>query len=320
MSFLSRTFQDTKFFDGNGTLIPGRSNAAIGSHLNVYFTLGGELTIPLSDKLEIAGSWNWNHASNRSFYQPNSGINMLNGGLGVRIFPQAKRKKEINSESSLAQYRVQQDSSFNQLKLQTNSSKRNIISKPDTAGQQKVKTGFELLLSGGARQLYYRDNAMFPTGALTLLLYRHVSRQLRIGLALDAFYDGLFAAVNSASDATLNTSRYKRTYLTDDKFENRFRGGVSLQPELMFGRLTAGFQFGIYLYNPIKNLEPYNDAKAGTLNKGIIYPYDIEKEDGWLYTRASLKYSITPHLLLHLGLKTHQQKAEFIEWGIGYRL
>jgi len=189
---------------------------------------------------------------------------MLNGGLGVRIFPQANRKKEINRESSLAQYRVQQDSSFNQLKLQTNSSKRNIISKPDTAGQQKAKTGFEILLSGGARQLYYRDNAMFPTGALTLLLYRHVSRQLRIGLALDAFYDGVFAGVNSATNALQNTSKFKRTYLTGNMLINRFRGGLSLQPELMFGKLTAGFHFGIYLFNPIKNLEPYNDAKTGS--------------------------------------------------------
>jgi len=180
--------------------------------------------------------------------------------------------------------------------------------------------GAELILSGGARQLYYRDNKMFPTGAATLLLYRPVSRQLRLGLGVDAFYDGVFAGVNSAADASKNTSRFKRTYLTEDLLVNRFRGGVSLQPELMFGRLTAGFHFGVYLFNPLKNLEPYNDAKTGTLNKGIFYPYNIEKEDGWLYTRASLKYSLTPNLFLHLGLKTHLQKAEFMEWGIGLRL
>lgn len=290
VSYLTKTFQDAQYFDTNGTLILGRSNAAIGSHLNVYFALGGELTVPLSDKLEIAGTLNWNHASNGSFYQPNSGINMLNAGMGVRIYPFANQKHvSIKLENQLQ------------------------VNNP-------TKIGFEILLSGGARQLYYRDDAMFPTGALSLLLYRTISKQLRLGLGADAFYDGVFAGVNSAASVSQNTSKFKRTYLTEDKLTNRFRGGLSLQPELMFGRLTAGFHFGVYLINPLRNLEPYNDAKAGTLNKGIIYSYNIEKEDGWLYTRASLKYSITPHLLLHLGLKTHLQKAEFIEWGIGYRL
>lgn len=39
-----------------------------------------------------------------------------------------------------------------------------------------------------------------------------------------------------------------------------------------------------------------------------------------VYTRASLKYKLTPHLLLHIGLKAHLHKAEFIEWGVGYQL
>jgi len=51
----------------------------------------------------------------------------------------------------------------------------------------------------------------------------------------------------------------------------------------------------------------------------MIYPYNIEEEDGWFYTRASLQYAFTNHLFLSIGLKTHLQKAEFIEWGIGYR-
>ncbi|MCE1155460.1 MAG: acyloxyacyl hydrolase [Bacteroidales bacterium] len=301
VSYLTKTFQDARYFDPNGTLVLGRSNAAIGSHLNVYFAMGGELTLPLGKSLELAGTFSWNHASNGSFYQPNSGINMLNGGLGFRYYPSANRKTVANTAW---------------LTL-----KRTPVDLPvEDADDKRFKTGLELIISGGARQLYYRDNKMFPTGALTLVVYRPVSRQLRLGIGADGFYDGVFAGVNSAADATQNTSRFKRTYLTDDLLVNRFRGGMSLQPELMFGKLTAGVHFGVYLYNPIRNLEPYTDAMNGAPDKGIFYPYDIEKEDGWFYTRASLKYSLTPHLLLHLGLKTHLQKAEFIEWGIGYRL
>jgi hypothetical protein len=101
VSYLTKTFQDAQFFDPNGTLILGRSNAAIGSHLNVYFAFGGELTVPLGEKLELAGSFNWNHASNGSFYQPNSGINMLNGGVGMRYYPFANRK--VVASSALAE-------------------------------------------------------------------------------------------------------------------------------------------------------------------------------------------------------------------------
>jgi hypothetical protein len=97
------------------------------------------------------------------------------------------------------------------------------------------------------------------------------------------------------------------------------RAGVSLQPEFVIGKLTAGFHFGVYMYDPIKNLEPYAVAQSTPQSKGIFYKYNINKEDGWFYTRASLKYEVTPHLLLAIGLKTHLHRAEFIEWGVGYR-
>ena len=95
---------------------------------------------------------------------------------------------------------------------------------------------------------------------------------------------------------------------------------MSLQPELVLGKLSAGIHLGMYVYNPLKNKEPYSNAETGTLNKPLIYAYNIDEEDGWFYTRAALKYSLTEHLFLSLGLKTHLQKAEFIEWGIGCRL
>jgi len=51
----------------------------------------------------------------------------------------------------------------------------------------------------------------------------------------------------------------------------------------------------------------------------LIYDYNIENEDGWLYTRAALKYRLSKHYFFSIGLKTHLQKAEFIEWGLGYK-
>jgi hypothetical protein len=330
ISYLTKTFQDARYYNANGTLILGRSNAAIGSHLNVFFALEGELSFSLGKQMEIISSLSWNHASNGSFYQPNSGLNMVNAGVGLRYRIASKSLKEsafdqwsnLTNHSVADEYVQQTNDTIRHYNLQQQNKELN-LDQSDFLNVKIVpvkKWGAEFILSGGTRELYYRDEERFATGAFTFLLYSPVSKKLRVGVGIDTFYDAVFSAVNSATNSTDNRSRYKRTYLTQDELSNRFRSGISLQPELIFGKLIAGFHFGIYVFNPIKNLEPYNEAKERTLNKGIIYPYNIEKEDGWLYTRASLKYSLSPHLLMHLGLKTHLQKAEFIEWGLGYRL
>lgn len=46
----------------------------------------------------------------------------------------------------------------------------------------------------------------------------------------------------------------------------------------------------------------------------LIYIYNINNEDSWFYTRASLKYVFINHIFTSPDLKTHLQKAEFIEW------
>lgn len=271
-SYLNKTFDNTA--TNLNDLNTG--NAAIGSHLNVYFAGGGNVEVPFGSGFTAVAGYTWNHASNGSFYQPNSGINMLNASVGLKYCPVYKSnyqpvRKEISS--MLQKFTV------------------------------------EVIASGGVRELYYKDDKMYPTGSLILGIYRQIGNNLRLGLGVDGFYDGVYDG----------TTKFRRTYLTTNEFENKIRIGVSLQPELVFGKLTAGFHLGLYLYNPLRNLEPYAEAKVSPLNKPLIYGYDIEKEDGWFYTRASLKYAFTKHVFASLGLKTHLQKAEFIEWGLGYR-
>lgn len=273
MSFLNKRFSNTAT-DVNDL---NTGNAAIGSIVNVYFSGGGNLEIPFGNALMLTAGFNWNHASNGSFYQPNSGINMLNAKIGLKYTPDYQR--------------------FGLPVMKT------VASLPQTFR-------FEIIASGGARQLYYKDNKMFPTGSLVLGLFRQMGNNFRLGAGIDGFYDGVYDG----------NTRFKRTFLTDDDIKNKIRLGVSLQPELVFGRLSAGIHFGLYLYNPLKNLEPYADAQNSVLNKPLIYSYNIDDEDGWFYTRAAMKYTLTKHLFLSLGLKTHLQKAEFIEWGLGCRL
>lgn len=275
-SYLTKTFQDAKTLNSSGNVILNQSNAAIGSHINVYFAGSANVEIPIAGGISLTGDIGWNHASNGSFIQPNSGLNMINSSVGL--------KYSLNAKEHFIPEKI------------------NIPNLP-----KRLTT--ELILSGGARQLYYLDNRFYPVGSLTLSEFYPLSNAYRMGIGVDAFYDGVYDGSTS----------FKRTYLTTNEVKNKIRVGVSWQHEMIIGKLTAGFHFGLYIYDPIKNLEPYNDATLARLHKPLIYGYDIDKEDGWLYTRASLKYALSKHIFVSLGLKTHLQKAEFIEWGLGYR-
>lgn len=215
--------------------------------------------------------------SNGSAVAPNSGLNLLNGFVGIKYSPNYK--------------------SFHS---------------PQKQKLQEIpkKLSFEIIASGGFRQLYYLDKKTFPIASVVAGLYHPITDFYRMGVAFDAFYDGVFDG----------NTQFKRYYITSNDLKNKFRIGLSWQHELLLGRLIGGFDFGLYLYDPLKNQSPYDKASVGTLNKGLIYPYNIDSEDGWFYTRATLKYAISKHFFISTGLKTHLQKAEFIEWGLGYRL
>ena len=276
VSYLTKTFGNTNTNTLGATIPFDSTNAAIGSALNVYFSGGGSLEIPISKGFSMTAEYTWNHMSNGSAVVPNSGLNLLNGFIGLKYFPGYK--------------------------------KQNIPSK-QIREEIPRKWTYEFIVSGGFRQLFYLDNKTYPVGSLILSAYRPLTNYYRMGGGIDLFYDGVYDG----------TSLYKRTYITTNELKNKIRAGISWHHELMFGRLTAGFDFGVYLYDPLKNKSPYAEASNGSLNKGIIYPYNINTEDGWFYSRAALKYTLERHIFISLGLKTHLQKAEFIEWGLGYR-
>ncbi len=274
LSYVTKAFKDATVYHPDGSISLDESNAAIGSRLNVYFSAGANIEIPIVSGFSLIAEYNWNHISNGSMIQPNSGINILNASVGLKYFPnyhdyQSPEKKDI--------------------------------------GDLPRKFTFEATLAGGMRELYYKDDNIYPVASIALGVYHPFSNWYRMGLGLDAFYDGVYNG----------KTEFKRTYLTTDKFKNKVRIGVSWQNELIMGRLIAGLHLGLYLYDPIKNLEPYDEAKTGLVHKPLIYGYDIDKEDGWLYTRVVGRYAITDHFFASIALKTHLQKAEFIEWGVG---
>ena len=247
----------------------------------------------------------------RSVMHPNAGYNMFGGELGVR-------------------YRPTPDPSL----------KGREDPKPDVPrklydGVEK-KWAVEISATGGMKQNYYKDNKdgmrFYGVATLKAAAYWVPVSIFRLGAGVDAFYDGYYAAVShnvpgaEAAYPNAPVTYFGKTYLKESNVTNCFRVGISIQPEFIIGKLTAGIHVGFYVFDPIKNLEPYAEAKAaddaGTpLNRGVFYAYDFKeasnKADGWCYMQFVLKYHVLNNLFVQLGLKTHGVRAEFIDAGLG---
>ena len=295
------------------------TNQSIGSILNAYLAMELFMDFPIKDGWEITLAAGWHHISNGSVMHPNAGYNIFGGELGVRYHPMVQKDKETQYEAP----------------------------KPDVP--RKLYDGVdkpwavEISATGGMKQNYYADNRngqrFYGVASLKVAAYWVPVSIFRIGGGFDAFYDGYYGAVNDEF-ADLNPGApityFGKTYLKESKVANCFRAGFSIQPEFIIGRLTAGIHVGFYLYDPVKNLEPYStitnpeDKKYDPnalhpgdepFNRGVFYNYDFTKasnyQDGWCYMQFVMKYHVLDHLFVQLGLKTHGVRAEFIDAGIG---
>ncbi len=292
------------------------ANWSIGSVLNAYLALELYMDFPVKDGWEITLNGGWHHISNGSIMHPNAGYNMLGAELGVRYHPHEKDYTSPEPDVPRKLY--------------------DGVTKPWTV---------ELSATGGIKQNYYRDNypkmQFFGAATVKLAAYWVPVSIFRLGAGIDAFYDGYYRSVSNSIPGAKEAfpdapvTYFGKTYLKESNIANCFRAGVSIQPEFIIGRLTAGLHVGVYLYDPVKNLEPFIGKKswdkgqgakemddAGTpLNRGIFYQYDLTDasnyQDGWCYMQFILKYHVLDRLFVQLGLKTHGARAEFIDAGLG---
>lgn len=257
-------------------------NFVIGSTGNVILAAGANMEVRLTRKLRFTTDFTLNHYSNGNTVQPNMGLNLANIYAGFKYIP-----------------------TYHGYVARGRSILPSIVD----------RFSGEVIVSGGSRQRYYKDTKSFPTGSISIGGYYHSCHQHRIGLGVDGFYNGIFT-----NDPALSSS-FGRTNISTDELSNKVRVGINLANDVVIGKFTAGIQFGVYVHDPIKNLEPYidpNNTNQDRKEKGLIYAYNIEDEDGWLYTRLAAKYRIMDHIIANVSIKTHLYKAEFIEFGLGY--
>ena len=276
------------------------ANISMGSIANAFLMGAVYMDFPIKKGWDITFNAGWQHLSNGSVMTPNAGYNMFNAEVGVAYTP------------SLGIYGMHRHEPYSEVPHHLNDG----VDKP---------WAIEILAGGGVRSVYYKDRRWYGIATASVSAYWKPLSIFRIGIGADAFYDGAYSAVykDFADGSTKNVTHFGKTYLTESNQVNCFRLGVSLQPEMVLGRFSFGYHIGIYMIDPVKNLEPFEEAAKGGLNRGIIYKYDPTKastyQDGWCYQRVQLKYLATDHLLVHLGLKLHIMKAEYIDAGIGVR-
>lgn len=188
--------------------------------------------------------------------------------------------------------------------------------------ERPKKWEIELGWTGGGRQVYYKDQQSFFCSTISLSAYWRAHNIFRLGGGVDVFYDGAYRGYKT---------EFKKTAQHLATPADCWRMGVSLQPEFVIGHFTAGFHAGVYLLDPIKNLEaPYKTADYSTLwdkkerlNKSIFYRYDLlnagsaGNPDGWLYTQIVLRYHLPWHLYIEGQMKAHLTKVEFVSAGLG---
>ena len=187
----------------------------------------------------------------------------------------------------------------------------------DDTEEMSKRWSISLSGSAGGRQVYYRDNQTFAVASMHASAYWNAHRIFRLGGGVDVFYDGAYIQ---------RETEFKKTNLSAAKPGDCWRVGVSLQPEFVVGKFTAGLHVGAYLYDPVRELEPKDEAQktaTGRIDKPIFYSYDLLKAgsagypDGWLYTSVVLRYHLPYHIFVQGMMKSHLTKVEFISLGIG---
>ncbi len=184
----------------------------------------------------------------------------------------------------------------------------------------KMTKRWSVAVSGtaGGRQVYYKDNQTFAVASMHASAYWQAHPIFRLGGGVDVFYDGAYVQ---------RETKFGKTNLAAAQLGDCWRVGVSVQPEFIVGKFTAGLHVGAYVHDPVRQLEPKDEAEkttTGRIDKPIFYSYDLLNAgsagypDGWLYTSVVMRYHLPWRIFVQAMMKSHLTKVEFVSLGLGF--
>lgn len=261
-------------------------NQCVGSHLNAYFNEGIYLEFPIHNGWAIGMTATWQHYSNGSTVQPNSGYNIL----GAEVFG----RKQIDDGHSDSKWWVR--------------------------GEGFKRWDVELDGGGGARQVYYRDRQTFGVASIALSAHYRPCYVFKIGAGVDVFYDGAYVPRKTNFSKTyLDLAQPGDCWRLGVSIQPDFVLG-NFSAGLHFGVYVMDGVKNIEYNSPEEQEQLKNGQR---LDKPMFYAYDILNAgsaghaDGFLYTRLVLKYRVMKHMYVYAGMKSHLTKVEFVDAGLG---
>jgi hypothetical protein len=161
-----------------------------------------------------------------------------------------------------------------------------MVSTPDTFYRKPMASldktwATETVLAAGAKEIYPPDDGKYFCATLIVNRKHRISPKSALGFGGDVFYD-------SALNRLIENKENHPSEVAP------FRAGLHFSYEMLISRVSALFDYGIYVVNAYKG-------------------------DGYSYHRIGLRYQLNTNLFLNLSLKTHFAKAEYAEWGLGWK-
>jgi Lipid A 3-O-deacylase (PagL) len=155
-----------------------------------------------------------------------------------------------------------------------------MISRPAPLFEKKIN--YYLFVSGAVKEAYPLESASYLVGLVNFEMLKEFSYRGRFGGGFNITYD-----------PSLATEIPNSPIYAFDQSKPKTEASIYGSYEYVLGRLSVPLQFGVYLYNN--------------------YPVS------WVYQVIGFRFRLSNHFVAWAGLKTHFFKADFIQWGIGYK-
>jgi hypothetical protein len=144
----------------------------------------------------------------------------------------------------------------------------------------KLDNEISFILSGGVKELENKNR--YYTTSLSCNYGIGINAKQRLGLGVDFFYDESKNKENTDSNDNTN-------------FEDQFSQAITFTHDFVIQRFSIIANIGVYTWYRTKPERP-------------------------IYSRVGLRYQISDHIIGNISLKAHVGRADFIEWGIGYKI
>lgn len=275
-------------------------NTIFGCYLNAYLNAGVNLNVPITRNIALGTEFGFYHMSNGRTCMPNIGVNAIYGSVGLMATFNADDKKT-----------------------------------PVRFPDQPYGWALNITGSAGAHKATMSDPGRFLISSLHVGAVYHVNNWYAVGAGVDVFYSE--AVTKNTNHDLYCDGKYKIDDVfvkcttcgdysgVDHTMKERVRAAVALNNEFKMGIVTAILDWGVYVYNPYRNL--YSDYHRD--NHGEVAPKrplfyktrtGAHRDEAFHYFRLGARCRVWDNIYLQMALKAHIDVAEFIEFGLGYQI